>query len=112
MSVINQGPAHWKGTSLPGGDGNVVIAGHRTTRSRPFYHLDRLEPGDPIIFSDGKANAAIYLVTGTLIVQPEDIWITFETGDPIVTLFACHPRGSARQRIVVRGELIPTLQLL
>ena len=112
MSVINEGPAFWKGTSPPGGDGNTVIAGHRTTRSRPFYHLNKLEPGDPIVFTDGRANPAIYLVTETLIVEPTDIWITYETGESIVTLFACHPRGSARQRIVVRGERLPTMPLL
>ena len=105
MSVINQGPAHWAGTAMPGEAGNVVLAGHRTTRTRPFYHLNRLEPGDAIVMGDGGSFPAIYRVTETLIVDPEDIWITYNTGDPIVTLFACHPRGSARHRIVVRGAL-------
>lgn len=112
MSVIDQGPAHWKGTSAPGGDGNVVIAGHRTTKTRPFYKVDQLEPGDPIVISDGKSNPAIYVVTETFIVDPGDVWITFETGDPIITLFACHPRGSARHRIVVRGSLVDIARLL
>jgi sortase A len=105
MSVINQGPAHWAGTSLPGGSGNVVLAGHRTTKTRPFYSINRLEPGDAILMGDGTTFPAIYRVTETLIVNPEDVWITYDTGEPIVTLFACHPRGSARHRIVVRGTL-------
>lgn len=105
MSVINKGPAHWAGTALPGEAGNVVLAGHRTTKTRPFYHLNRLKPGDAILMGDGSVFPAVYRVTETLIVNPEDVWITYETGDPIVTLFACHPRGSARHRIVVRGEL-------
>ncbi len=107
MSVIDQGPAHWAGTSEPGGDGNVVLAGHRTTKTRPFYRVDRLEKGDLIIFSglssDGFPYAATYAVSEILIVEPKDVWITYETGEPIVTLFACHPKGSVRERIVIRG---------
>jgi LPXTG-site transpeptidase (sortase) family protein len=105
MSVIDRGPAHWAGTSLPGGSGNVVLAGHRTTKTRPFYYLNKLKPGDAIVMGDGTSFPAIYRVTETLIVDPQDVWITYDTGEPIVTLFACHPRGSARHRIVVRGAL-------
>lgn len=109
MSVLAKGPGHWAGTSRPGGPGNVVVAGHRTTKTRPFYYLNRLEAGDTIVMSDGPSPPAVYLVTETLIVDPDDIWITYETGEPIVTLFACHPRGSARHRIVVRGSLLAGL---
>lgn len=109
MSVIDKGPAHWAGTSLPGGPGNVVVAGHRTTKTRPFYYLNRLDPGDAIVMGDGTSFPAVYRVTETIIVDPDDIWVTYETGEPIVTLFACHPRGSARHRIVVRGALNTTL---
>lgn len=105
MSVIDQGPAHWAGTSIPGEAGNVVLAGHRTTKTRPFYYLNRLGPGDKILMGDGTSFPSIYTVTETLLVSPQDVWITYDTGEPIVTLFACHPRGSARQRIVVRGAL-------
>ncbi len=111
MNVINQGPAHWAGTSLPGGPGNVVLAGHRTTKTKPFHNLDRLDPGDLIFFSDRVSYLAIYRVTETLIVNPVDLWITYDTGEPIVTLFACHPKGSARKRIVVRGELVAKMPL-
>ena len=105
MSVIDRGPAHWVGTAMAGESGNVVLAGHRTTKTRPFYHLDKLEPGDAILMGDGTSFPAVYRVTETLIVVPQDVWITYDTGETIITLFACHPRGSARQRIVVRGAL-------
>jgi sortase A len=105
MEVIDKGPAQWAGTSAPGGPGNVVLAGHRTTKTRPFYHLDRLDPGDAILMGDGTAFPALYRVTETFVVDPHDVWITYDTGDPVITLFACHPRGSARHRIVVRGVL-------
>lgn len=111
MNVINQGPAHWTGTSLPGGPGNVVLAGHRTTKTKPFYDLDLLDPGDLIFLSDSVSYLAIYSVTETLIVNDVDLWITYETGEPIVTLFACHPKGSTRKRIVVRGDLVAEVPL-
>ena len=116
MSVIDKGPAHWVGTSVPGGSGNVVLAGHRTTKTRPFFDLNRLETGDLIIFSgvlspDGFPAVAVYSVTETLIVDSRAIWITYETGEAIVTLFACHAKGSVRQRIVVRGALVATTTL-
>ena len=106
LSVINQGVAHWAGTSEPGGSGNVVLAGHRTTHTRPFANLDRLEVGDLVYLEDGDGFEVMYRVSNTIIVSPEDIWISYDLGKPMVTMFACHPKGSARQRIVVQAELV------
>ena len=106
LSVIDQGVAHWSGTSPPGGDGNVVLAGHRTTHSRPFWALDHLEVGDLIYLEDGSGFDVMYKVTSTFIVTPDDIWISYDLGRPMVTLFACHPKGSANQRIVVQADLV------
>jgi sortase A len=106
LSVINQGVAHWAGTATPGEIGNVVLAGHRTTHTRPFADLDRLEVGDLVYLEDGDGFEVMYRVSDTFIVAPEDIWISYDLGRPMVTMFACHPRGSARQRIVVQAELV------
>ncbi len=106
LSVIDRGVAHWVGTSQPGGSGNLVLAGHRTTHSRPFYAIDRLEPGDLIYVEDGNGFEVMYRVSDSFIVQPEDIWITYDFGKPMLTMFACHPRGSANQRIVVQADLV------
>lgn len=106
LSVLSQGPGHWVGTAQPGGAGNVVLAGHRTTYTAPFNQLDRLAPGDMMYFSTPSGVDAMYVVTETLIVDPTDIWITYETGESIATLFACHPKGSIRKRIVVRAHLV------
>lgn len=106
MPVIDQGPAHWMGTEEPGGPGNVVIAGHRTTHSAPFRNLDRLEAGDPVLLTNADGFISVYLVRDTFIVTPDDVWITYELGSPLLTMFACHPKGSARQRIVVQADLL------
>jgi sortase A len=106
LSVIDQGVAQWSGTSLPGGSGNVVLAGHRTTHSRPFWALDRLEPGDLVYLEDGSGFDVMYKVRSTFVVEPDDLWISYDFGRPMVTMFACHPRGSARYRIVVQADLV------
>ncbi len=106
LSVIDRGVGHWAGTAEAGGPGNMVLAGHRTVRTAPFRDLDRLQPGDEIRVSGIDGRRASYRVTETLIVSPTDIWIVERTEVPTITLFACHPKGSARQRIVVRGELV------
>lgn len=102
---LNKGPAHLAGTALPGEEGNCVIAGHRTTYSRPFFELDHLEVGDEIILVDLYEYHHRYRITRIMIVNPEDVWVMDATPDATVTLIACHPPFSARNRIVVRGEL-------
>lgn len=108
LTSINRGPSQWPGTALPGAVGNMVIAGHRTTWGAPFRHLDSLEPGDEIIFRE-EGVTHVYRVIETLIVLPTDTWIANQDHTKTVTLFACHPAGSARQRIVIKGEFVETI---
>lgn len=106
LSVIDRGVAHWAGTAEAGGFGNMVLAGHRTTNTAPFHDLDRLQIGDSVSVTGFDGRVAEYLITETVIVTPSDMWIVEQTDVPMVTLFACHPKRSARQRIVVRAELV------
>jgi len=105
LTVINNGPGHWPGSAMPGQRGNTVFPGHRTTYSRPFYDLDKLAPGDEVIFDMPDGNY-VYQVRETLIVAPTDLWVVDQTETPTFTLIACNPKGSARQRIVVKGDLV------
>lgn len=106
LAVIDQGVAHWVGTAGPGQLGNMVLAGHRTTHTRPFYALDQLVPGDLVYVSTAAAVDVMYRVTETFIVAPDEVWITYDNGEALLTMFACHPKGSAAQRIVVRAALV------
>ena len=106
LSVIDRGVAHWAGTAEAGGLGNMVLAGHRTTKTAPFRDLDRLRPGDSIAVTAFDGRTAQYLVTETVIVSPRDLWIVEQTDVPMLTLFACHPKRSAQQRIAVRAVLV------
>ena len=107
LSTIDHGPSHWPGTALPGQPGNVVVAGHRVTKTKPFRHIDTLQIGDEVIFTvDGQR--WVYRVTGHEVVDDDAIWITDQTPGPTATLFACHPPGSARYRWVTRLALDQT----
>ena len=108
LDVVDHGPGHWPGSAVPGQLGNSVFAGHRVTHSHPFRNLDQLVPGDEVVFST-RHGEFIYRVTGQEIVSNKDTWIVKPTPEATLTLFACHPPGSAKQRIVVRGILISSL---
>ena len=95
----------WPGKPLPGQVGNTVFPGHRTTYSRPFWDLDKLVPGNEVIFTT-PAGRFTYQVTGTTIVAAKDTYVVDNTPDATFTLLACHPKGSAKQRIVVKGRMV------
>ena len=100
LTTLNKGPGHWPGTALPSQTGNVVVAGHRVTHSRPFRNIDQLGPGDQVIFTIGSGQHT-YTFAGNEIVKPDAMHIVDQSADKRATLFACHPPGSARFRFVV-----------
>ena len=104
VASLRKGPGHQPGTAALGEPGNAVIAGHRTTYGAPFYRLDELEPGDPIVVQV-PAGELRYTVTGSQVVEPTDMWILDPTTDDRLTLFTCTPRFSAAQRLVVTAAL-------
>ena len=104
LTTLNQGPGHWPGTAMPGHRGNVVVAGHRTSHSRPFRHLELLVPGDEVLFVRPEGTY-VYAVTQTEIVTPDAMRIIDQADGYTATLFACHPVGSTKQRIVVHLAL-------
>lgn len=105
LPTIDKGPSHWPGTPLPGERGNTVFPGHRTTHSRPFFDMDKLKPGNEVTFTT-PAGRFTYRVREIMIVGANDTWIVDDTPDATFTLMACHPKGSARQRIVAKGTLV------
>jgi sortase A len=99
---LKKGPGHYPGTPLPGAEGNVGIAGHRTTYARPFWALDRLETGDRI-YVDTRRGRFIYQVEWIRVVAPQQVEVLDATSDASLTLTTCHPKFSAAQRLVVRA---------
>ena len=104
LNKLEYGPGYILGTSLPGTGGNFAIAGHRTTYGAPFGNLDKTEVGDSILFQT-NTNQYEYVITEVKIVSPDDTYVLGNFGDDRITLSTCHPKFSARQRLVVVGEL-------
>ena len=105
-SDLKNGPGHYPETPLPGQLGNAAIAGHRTTFGQPFFDIDKLDNGDEIILTT-LTGRFVYRVTGQQIVSPSDYQV-IATTDPTkatLTLTTCHPKYTARQRLIVSAEL-------
>jgi sortase A len=107
---LRKGPGHVPSTVLPGQDGTFGVSGHRTTYGAPFYRLNELAKGDTITVVTREA-IYTYTVTRTAIVRPTDVQVLDNVkgsdGKPkaTITLTTCHPRYSARQRLIVFGDL-------
>jgi sortase A len=102
---LKLGPGHYPGTPLPGEPGNVVISGHRTTYSHPFYNVNELTRGDPITLTNPDGTKEIYLVSETRVVEPTAVEVVSNTPDDRLTLTTCNPRYSAAQRLIVVAKL-------
>ncbi|MDQ1663785.1 MAG: hypothetical protein QOJ68_3765 [Blastococcus sp.] len=126
---LAQGPGHYVGTAFPGEKGNVSLAGHRVGRGSPFLDLDQLRPGDPIIVetrtswfvyrvlgdqASGNLGADASGIPGQEVVLPADLKVISPTpgaaatappSGSYLTLTTCHPRFSARQRLVIHAKL-------
>lgn len=114
--LLKEGPGHLPGSALPGGLGNTVISGHRTTYLAPFNRLDELQPGDQVVL-ETRTSWFTYRVTGDQVVRPTSIEVTYPVpGQPdatptehLLTLTTCNPKYSASTRLIVRGILVETL---
>ena len=111
LDLLRRGPGHYPDSAEPGGEGNLGIAGHRTTYGSPFWSLDALADGDTIHVVDRSGTEWVYAYREQRVVQPTDTWVVDEA-DPIdldaptITLTTCHPRASAAQRLIAWGELL------
>jgi len=111
-AALRAGAGHYPGTPLPGEMGNVAIAGHRTTFGRPFNHLDEMKPGDEAILIT-PFKKYHYFAVNAFDNHPNP-WVTTPKDFSVVqnvpamhylTFTTCHPKGSAKQRLVLRLEL-------
>jgi sortase A len=114
---LKKGPGHYPETPMPGQAGNAGIAGHRTTYGAPFNRLDELAPGDEIITYTPQGEfryevlpppdgVGIERGSGWYTVRPDQVEVLDDFGDNRITLTACHPKRSARQRIIVHAQLV------
>ena len=111
VNQLKRGPGHYPETPLPGQAGNAAIAGHRTTYGQPFHNVDKLGNGDQILLTT-RQGEFVYQIDRITIVKPSESSVLLPTKDAAgnlenrITLTACHPKYSAKQRIIVSGLLV------
>lgn len=127
VDQLNEGPGHYVGSPLPGAVGNVAIAGHRVGKGSPFLNLDKLRAGSAIVIRTksfwytyrvlgdtrtGDADKVSSLgMPGREIVDPSNVGVIAPVPDKpgatptrkLLTLTTCHPKFSARQRMVIHA---------
>lgn len=104
---LRKGPGHYPDTPLPGQEGNVAIAGHRTTYGAPFGDLEQLEEGDRIFVRTAYGDFTYEVFLADFVVRPTDVKVLDRDRfrPAILTLTTCHPKFSAAQRLVVQAAL-------
>lgn len=132
---LRRGPGNMLSTVPPGAPGNSVISGHRVTYGAEFHRLDELTAGDEIVVetlagrttyqvngdstplvvgvptSSGPETAEIL---GSQVVEHDSLTsresaariFTTQDGPSRITLTTCHPKFSARERLVVVADMV------
>jgi sortase A len=104
-ATLRRAGGHIPGTALPGGAGNIGIAGHRDTLFRP---LRNIRQNDLITLTTLQGEYR-YRVVSTKIVSPTEVDVLSSDGREILTLVTCHPFyfvGPAPDRFIVRAQRI------
>ena len=119
--VLNTiGLGHYVGTAMPGAEGNFAVAGHRVTYGKPLNQIAELKTGDAVVVrvTDAKTKFDVwyvYKVTDSQIVTPDHVetiaavpnkpGVQPTADDRWLTLTACHPMWSAKERYVTHAKL-------
>jgi sortase A len=112
LERLKDGVAHYKGTNLPGENGNVFITGHSSNfwwaegnYKQIFALLDELEIGNKIYITYDKT-LYIYQVEEKKIVNPTQIETLSPADHSVLSLMTCYPIGTTINRLVVTAKQI------
>jgi len=103
--ALERGIGHYAGSTLPGENGNVVIAGHRDT---VFRNLGKVKIGD-IITLETYYGTYKYKASKIRIVDKNDLTVVVPKDKETLTIYTCYPFeyiGHAPQRYVIEGEFV------
>lgn len=112
-TVLNDGRVgHYPETAMPGEVGNFAMAGHRQTHGKPFYAVDTLDEGDPVVVQTAQA-WYVYTVTAHEVVRPDQVEVIAPVPDDpgadpteaMLTMTSCHPLWSTAERYIVHAQL-------
>jgi sortase A len=101
---LKRGPGLDPRTFFPGQGRLVYVAGHRTTYGAPFSKIDELRKGDVIQVEVPYATFT-YTVTGSRIVEADNLSVLRSKNFEQIALQACHPRFFATHRWITYGRL-------
>ena len=108
-SSLAFGPGHLFGSSLPGQQGNTVIAGHRDTH---FRFLKDIQRGEFIQLQSLTGKTIQYEVSETIIVDEKEAEYLANTSENILTLITCYPFDAIRPGGALRYLVIAKQQTL
>ena len=92
-SSLAFGPGHLFGSSLPGKQGNTVIAGHRDTH---FKFLKDIKQGELIQLQSLTGETFQYVVSEAIIVHEKEAEYLANKSENILTLITCYPFNAIR----------------
>lgn len=104
--VLKALPGRYLESDYPG-QGNTVIAGHRSMYGGQFRDIDKLKEED-IIYLYYHDSVYVYEVEQVFSVASDDWSIIEEAERPSLTLTTCHSFGRDK-RLVVKAILVPSI---
>lgn len=112
LEVLDRGVGHYPDSAKPGEIGNFAVAGHRVTYAKPFNKIAELKRGDAVVV-ETRDTWYVYRVQSHTVVTPDRVDVVAPVPEHpgqkptqrLMTMTACHPKFSARERYVVFSEL-------
>lgn len=107
---LENGVAQYKGTALPGQNGNVFIFGHSSyyiwapgNYKEVFALLGKLDVGDKIyIYYQG--NKYSYRIISKIVVKPDNVEVLHQnSAEKTLSLMTCVPVGTNLERLIVNA---------
>jgi sortase A len=116
LEILDKGVGHYEKSQMPGEIGNFAIAGHRVTYGKPFNEIATIKPGDAIVI-ETATTWYVYRAVRHVIVTPDHVEVVApvpqhpgtKPTEAWMTMTACHPEFSARERYVEFSKLELTL---
>ena len=87
------------------GEGNYCVAGHSSAIYKEYFNnLKNAAEGMEIRLSDAQGHSAVYYITETFIVEPNETWVLDDAGDVRITIVTCTDDGSQRRIVVGKPQ--------
>lgn len=105
--VLSIGIGHYEGSTVPGENGNVLLAGHRDMANE-FTALQNIKEGDEVIMKMSYGDY-YYKVSEIKIVDPDNTEVGAVSDHEKLTMYTCYPFdyiGHAPNRYVVICDFV------